>query len=101
MQTTDTVHVAGIGDRAPRTVLDVLVESFLHDAAKRAAEDARQRRVVEDSQKENTERLGVKGGEKPDQRAEQNIATPAVGVRWSEEVEIRLGAARAGNAGRA
>ena len=43
----------------------------------------------------------VKGGEKPDQRAEQNTATAAVGVRWSEEVGVRLGAAGAGNAGRA
>ena len=43
----------------------------------------------------------VKGGEKPDQRAEQNTATAAVGVRWSEEVGIRLVAAGAGNAGRA
>ena len=43
----------------------------------------------------------VKGGEKPDQRAEQNTATVAVGVRWSEGVGIRLGAAGAGNAGRA
>ncbi len=43
----------------------------------------------------------VKGGEKPDQRAEQNTATAAVGVRWSEGVGIRLGAAGAGNAGRA
>ena len=33
----------------------------------------------------------VKGGKKPDQRAEQNTATAAVGVRWSEEVGIRLG----------
>ena len=29
-------------------------------------------------------RPDVKGGEKPDQRAEQNTATAAVGVRWSE-----------------
>ena len=43
----------------------------------------------------------VKGGEKPDQRAEQNTATAAVGVRWSEGVGIGLGAAGAGNAGRA
>ena len=28
--------------------------------------------------------LTVKGGEKPDQRAEQNTATAAFGVRWSE-----------------
>ena len=46
-------------------------------------------------------RRGVKGGEKPDQRAEQNTATAAIGVRWSEEAGIRLGAAGAGNAGRA
>ena len=39
----------------------------------------------------------VKGGEKPDQRAEQNTATAAVGVRWSEGVGIGLGAAGAGN----
>ena len=44
---------------------------------------------------------GVKGGEKPDQRAEQNTATAVVGVKWSEGVGIRLGAAGAGNAGRA
>ena len=62
MQTTDTVHVAGIGDRAPSIVLDVLVKSFLDDAAKRAAEDARQRRGVEDSQKENTDRLRDRSG---------------------------------------
>ena len=43
----------------------------------------------------------VKGGEKPDQRAEQNTATATVGVRWSEGVGIRLEAAGAGNAGRA
>ena len=43
----------------------------------------------------------VKGGEKPDQRAEQNTATAAVGVRWSEGVGIGLGAAGAGNSGRA
>ena len=43
----------------------------------------------------------VKGGEKPDQGAEQNTASAAVGVRWSEGVGIRLGAAGAGNAGRA
>ena len=43
----------------------------------------------------------VKGGEKPDQRAEQNTATTVVGVRWSEGVGIGLGAAGAGNAGRA
>ena len=43
----------------------------------------------------------VKGGEKPDQRAKQNTATAAVGVRWSEGVGIRLWAAGAGNAGRA
>ena len=43
----------------------------------------------------------VKGGEKPDQRAEQNTASAAVGVRWSEGVRIRLGAAVPGNAGRA
>ena len=43
----------------------------------------------------------VKGGEKPDQRAEQNTATATVGVRWSEGVGIRLGAAGAGNAERA
>ena len=49
------------------------------------------------------ERTGpaVKGGEKPDQRAEQNTATATVGVRWSEGVGIRLEAAGAGNAGRA
>ena len=34
----------------------------------------------------------VKGGEKPDQRAEQNTATAAVGVRWSEGVGMRPGA---------
>ena len=34
----------------------------------------------------------VKGGEKPDQRAEQNTASAAVVVRWSEGVGIRLGA---------
>ena len=45
--------------------------------------------------------VGVKGGEKPDQRAEQNTATATVGVRWSEGVGIRLEAAGAGNAGRA
>ena len=45
--------------------------------------------------------LDVKGGEKPDQRAEQNTATGTVGVRWSEGVGIRLEAAGAGNAGRA
>ena len=33
----------------------------------------------------------VKGGEKPDQRAEQNTATAAVGVRWSEGVGMRPG----------
>ena len=44
---------------------------------------------------------GVKGGEKPDQRAEQNTATAAVGVRWSEGVGIRPGAVSAGNEGRA
>ena len=43
----------------------------------------------------------VKGGEKPDQRAEQDTATAVVGVRWSEGVGIGLGAAGAGNAGRA
>ena len=43
----------------------------------------------------------VKGGEKPDQRAEQNTATAVVGVRWSEGAGIGLGAAGAGNAGRA
>ena len=32
----------------------------------------------------------VKGGEKPDQRAEQNTATATVGARWSEGVGIRL-----------
>ena len=44
---------------------------------------------------------GVKGGEKPDQRADQDTATAAVRVRWSGEVAIRLGAAGSGNAGRA
>ena len=44
---------------------------------------------------------GVKGGEKPDQRAEQNTATAAVGVRWSEGVGMRPGAVSAGNEGRA
>ena len=44
---------------------------------------------------------GVKGGEKPDQRAEQNTATAVVGVRWSEGFGIWLGVAGAGNAGRA
>ena len=43
----------------------------------------------------------VKGGEKPDQRAEQNTATAAVGVRWSEGVGMRPGAVSAGNEGRA
>ena len=43
----------------------------------------------------------VKGGEKPDQRAEQNTATAAVGVRWSEGVGMRPGAVKAGNEGRA
>ena len=43
---------------------------------------------------------GVKGGEKPDQRVEQNTATAAVGVRWSEEVGMRPGAVSAGNEGR-
>ena len=33
----------------------------------------------------------VKGGEKTDQRAEQNTATAAVGMRGSEEVGTRLG----------
>ena len=50
---------------------------------------------------ENRAQIAVKGGEKPDQRAEQNTASAAVGVRWSEGVRIRLGAAGAGNAGRA
>ena len=45
--------------------------------------------------------LFVKGGEKPDQRAEQNTATAAVGVRWSEGVGMRPGAVSAGNEGRA
>ena len=44
---------------------------------------------------------GVKGGEKPDQRAEQNTATAAVGGRWSEGVGMRPGAVSAGNEGRA
>ena len=44
---------------------------------------------------------GVKGGEKPDQRAEQNTATAAFGVRWSEGVGMRPGAVSAGNEGRA
>ena len=35
--------------------------------------------------------LSVKGGEKPDQRAEQNTATAAVGVRWSEGSGFGLG----------
>ena len=43
----------------------------------------------------------VNGGEKPDQRAEQNTATAAVGVRWSEGVGMRPGAVSAGNEGRA
>ena len=43
----------------------------------------------------------VKGGEKPDQRAEQNTATAAFGVRWSEGVAMRQGAVSAGNEGRA
>ena len=43
----------------------------------------------------------VKGGEKPDQRAEQNTATAAVGGRWSEGVGMRPGAVSAGNEGRA
>ena len=43
----------------------------------------------------------VKGGEKPDQRAEQNTATAAFGVRWSEVVGMRPGAVSAGNEGRA
>ena len=43
----------------------------------------------------------VKGGEKPDQRAEQNTATAAFGVRWSEGVGMRPGAVSAGNEGRA
>ena len=50
---------------------------------------------------EIAEHPSVKGGEKPDQRAEQNTATATVGVRWSEGVGIRLEAAGAGNAGRA
>ena len=45
--------------------------------------------------------VSVKGGEKPDQRAEQNTATAAVGVRWSEGVGMRPGAVSAGNEGRA
>ena len=45
--------------------------------------------------------VNVKGGEKPDQRAEQNTATAAVGVRWSEGVGMRPGAVSAGNEGRA
>ena len=44
---------------------------------------------------------GVKGGEKSDQRAEQNTATTALRVRGSEGVGIRLGVAAAGNAARA
>ena len=44
---------------------------------------------------------GVKGGEKPDQRAEQNTATAAFGVRWSEGVGMRPGSVSAGNEGRA
>ena len=51
--------------------------------------------------KNNAVKRSVKGGEKPDQRAEQNTASAAVGVRWSEGVRIRLGAAVPGNAGRA
>ena len=47
------------------------------------------------------DKKGVKGGEKPDQRAEQNTATAAVGVRWSEGVGMRPGAVSAGNEGRA
>ena len=47
------------------------------------------------------EPLAVKGGEKPDQRAEQNTATAAFGVRWSEGVGMRPGAVSAGNEGRA
>ena len=43
----------------------------------------------------------VKGGEKPDQRAEQNTATAAFGGRWSEGVGMRPGAVSAGNEGRA
>ena len=43
----------------------------------------------------------VKGGEKPVQRAEQNTATAAFGVRWSEGVGMRPGAVSAGNEGRA
>ena len=41
------------------------------------------------------------GGEKPDQRAEQNTATAAFAVRWSEGVGMRPGAVPAGNEGRA
>ena len=45
--------------------------------------------------------IDVKGGEKPDQRAEQNTATAAVGVRWSGGVGMRPRAVSAGNYGRA
>ena len=54
--------------------------------------------LLADAPEKLTERLtrfasgaGVKGGEKPDQRAEQNTATAAVGVRWSEGVGMRAG----------
>ena len=43
----------------------------------------------------------VGGGKKPDQRAEQNTATAAIGVRGSEGVGMRSGAVSAGNEGRA
>ena len=43
----------------------------------------------------------VKGGEKPDQRAEYDTAIAAVGGRWSEGVGMRPGALPAGNEGRA
>ena len=37
----------------------------------------------------SSEMRSVNGGEKPDQRAEQNTATAAFGVRWSEGVGMR------------
>ena len=80
----DAGYGFGLGSR--RGVLTPLCG---HDARRwRQPHGARRRPLAAES------RCGarVKGGEKPDQRAEQNTATAAFGGRWSEGVGMRPGA---------
>ena len=91
--------------QVPRSVLSSLTAKSLalspEDASSALRELAEVGFAVGETMRSGKAAVGVKGGEKPDQRAEQNTASAAVGVRWSEGVGIRLGAAGAGNAGRA